>query len=318
MAELKSCYSFAEVGREDVPLVGGKGANLGEMTRQNLPVPPGFVVCSHAYRQAVEASGIDTKIKELVSEIDYKVAADLQSLEGEIHKLFSDIALLPDLQEEILASYRALGADALVAVRSSATAEDLADASFAGQQETILNVHGEEALIKAIIQCWTSLHTSQAIFYRHRQGFDNQVVSMAVVVQKMVNSEKSGVTFTIDPVSKNQYNMVVEAVWGLGEGIVSGAITPDHYKVDREDYELVHEFIAVKKVLFGRNGSQGVVECEVPEEKVKQRVLSDEEIKSIVDLGNQLETHFGCPQDIEWGIENSEIYLLQSRAITTH
>jgi pyruvate,water dikinase len=314
----KSCISFTEICRDDVPLVGGKGANLGEMTRAGLPVPPGYVICSHAYRNVIENSGLDTKINDLVSGVDLSVAADLQELERQIRDLFEDLVVPGDLSEEILASYDALGGDELVAVRSSATAEDLATASFAGQQETILNVTGADSLLEAIRRCWSSLYTSQAIFYRRRQGFDSHRVSMAVVVQKMVASEKSGVTFTIDPVLHNRYNMVIEAVWGLGEGIVSGAITPDHYKVDRDTYELMHQFIATKKIMFCRDGALGVVKLDVPADKASARVLTDDEMRQIVDLGNRLERHFGCPQDIEWGIENDSIYLLQSRPITAH
>jgi pyruvate,water dikinase len=203
-----------------------------------------------------------------------------------------------------------------VAVRSSATAEDLAGASFAGQQETMLNVAGEEKLIEAVRRCWSSLFTAQAIFYRSQRGFDETPVSMAVVVQKMVDSEKSGVSFTVDPVLRNHYQMVIEGVWGLGEGVVSGQITPDHYKLDRETYEIVFEFLPNKKIMFCRSSHDGVEVLPVPEDRVSARVLSDGELHQLVDLGNQVEDHFGCPQDIEWAVENGVIYLLQSRPIT--
>jgi pyruvate,water dikinase len=204
-----------------------------------------------------------------------------------------------------------------VAVRSSATAEDLAGASFAGQQETILNVTGGDDLLDAVLRCWSSLYTSQAIFYRHQRGFDGTQVSMAVVVQQMVDAEKSGVIFTVDPVTRNRFNMVIEAVWGLGEGIVSGAFTPDHYKLDRETYEVIHEFVPRKPLMYTRgSGGHGVVKSEVPSDRVSARVLADAELRELVDLGNRIEEHFGCPQDIEWGIEGGRIYLLQSRPIT--
>jgi pyruvate,water dikinase len=321
----KQCTLFGEICRDDVPLAGGKGANLGDMTQADLPIPPGFVICAPAYRQVVESCGLDPRIKELLADLDYNSSDQLQETERQIRSLFEDIAINDELRHLILERYRALGVcpelaegtDARVAVRSSATAEDLAGASFAGQQETILNVVGAKDLLNAVRRCWSSLYTSQAIFYRHQRGFDNCEVSMAVVVQQMVNSEKSGVTFTVDPVLRNRFNMIIEAVWGLGEGVVSGAITPDHYKVDRETYEVVHEFVPDKLVMFCQSGDHGVVKLDVPPDKVSARVLTDDELKELVDLGNKVEDHFGYPQDLEWGIEDGQIYLLQSRPITS-
>ncbi len=313
----KLCTMFAEICRNDVPLAGGKGANLGEMTRAGLPVPPGFVICAPAYREIIEACGLETQIETFLLDVDLSSASQLQEVENRIRALFEEISISDALSREILERYHALGTDVRVAVRSSATVEDLAGASFAGQQETILNVVGPEKLLDAVRRCWSSLYTSQAIFYRHQRGFDHCQVSMAVVVQKMVLSEKSGVTFTVDPVLDNHYNMVIEAVWGLGEGVVSGTITPDHCKVDRDTCEVVHEFIAQKHIMFCHNGDDGVVESDVPPEKISARVLMHDELKELVALGNTLEEYFGCPQDIEWGIENDRIYILQSRPITS-
>jgi pyruvate,water dikinase len=175
---------------------------------------------------------------------------------------------------------------------------------------------GEEALLDAVRRCWSSLFTSQAIFYRCQRGFDDSQVAMGVVVQKMIDSEKSGVSFTVDPVMRNHYQMVIEGVWGLGEGIVSGQITPDHYKLDRETYEVTFEFIPDKKIMYCQEGTHGVVVKQVPAEKVSARVLTADELRYLVDLGNRIEEHFGCPQDIEWGIKDGVVYLLQSRPIT--
>lgn len=313
----KRCCVFAEICRHDVPLVGGKGANLGDLAQADLPVPPGFVISSVAYREVIAASGLAAQIATCLAEVDYAIASQLQDTENRIRPLFHGIAIPEHLRQEILGQYQALGPDARVAVRSSSTAEDLACASFAGQQETILNVVGPENLFHAIRECWSSLYTSQAIFYRHQCGFDHAQVSMAVVVQKMILSEKSGVTFTVDPVLNNRYNMVIEAVWGLGEGIVSGAVTPDHFKIDRDTCEVMHESIAKKQIMFCRDGDYGVVKLPVPPEKVSARVLTTAELNELVRMGNKLEQHFGCPQDIEWGIENDRIYLLQSRPITS-
>jgi pyruvate,water dikinase len=310
------CAWFNEISRDDVPSAGGKGANLGDMAQAGLPIPPGFVICAPAYREVVERSGLEAKIKGMLAGVDRSNSSQLQEVERQIRRLFKDVPITDEMSQLIVEGYHALGDNVPVAVRSSATAEDLAEASFAGQQETFLNIVGKEELLDAVSQCWSSLYTSQAIFYRHQRGFDNFQVSMAVVVQKMVNSEKSGVTFTVDPVLRNHFNMVIEAMWGLGEGVVSGAITPDHYKVDRETYKIIYEFVPEKRIMFCKDDNCGVVTLDVPPEKVSVRVLTPDELRQLVDLGNKIEQHFGCPQDIEWGIEDGQVYLLQSRPIT--
>jgi pyruvate,water dikinase len=310
------CVWFDELTRDDVPLAGGKGANLGDMVQAGLPIPPGYVITAPAYRRVLEQAELETKIDDLLLDLDRSVCDQLQTVEPLIRDLFVDAPIPEEMRASILEYYHQLGKDVSVAVRSSATAEDLAGASFAGQQETMLNVAGEEKLIEAVRRCWSSLFTAQAIFYRSQRGFDETPVSMAVVVQKMVDSEKSGVSFTVDPVLRNHYQMVIEGVWGLGEGVVSGQITPDHYKLDRETYEIVFEFLPNKKIMFCRSSHDGVEVLPVPEDRVSARVLSDGELHQLVDLGNQVEDHFGCPQDIEWAVENGVIYLLQSRPIT--
>jgi len=312
----KVCVWFDELTRDDVPLAGGKGANLGDMVQAGLPVPPGFVITAPAYRLVVETAALGDRIDDLLLNLDRSVCGQLQRIEPLIRALFADVPIPGELEEAIVSCYRKLGEEVPVAVRSSATAEDLAGASFAGQQETFLNVVGEEALLEAVRNCWSSLFTAQAIFYRCQRGFDDRDVSMGVVVQRMVNSEKSGVSFTVDPVLRNRYQMVIEGVWGLGEGVVSGQITPDHYKLDRETYELVFQFVPDKTIMFCQDGAGGVVKRPVPAEQVAARVLSDDELRHLVDLGNQIEEHFGCPQDIEWAVENGVTYLLQSRPIT--
>jgi pyruvate,water dikinase len=312
----KWCVWFGELTRNDVPLAGGKGANLGDMVQAGLPVPPGFVITAPAYRQVVKTANLADKIDDLLLALDRSMCDELQKVEPQLRALFTHVAIPAELEQAIVEYYRELGADVPVAVRSSATAEDLAGASFAGQQETLLNVVGEEALLHAVRRCWSSLFTSQAIFYRCQRGFDDSQVAMGVAVQQMVNSEKSGVSFTVDPVLRNHYQMVIEGVWGLGEGIVSGQITPDHYKLDRETYELVFEFIPDKTIMFCQDRAGGVAKLSVPADQVAARVLTDDELRHLVDLGNQVEKHFGCPQDIEWAIENGVIYLLQSRPIT--
>jgi pyruvate,water dikinase len=312
----KLCVWFNELTRADVLLAGGKGANLGDMVQAGLPVPPGFVITAPAYRQVMQHADLENRISDLLLDLDRSVCSQLQRVEPLIRNLFTDVPIPAEMEEAIVSCYRQLGEDVPVAVRSSATAEDLAGASFAGQQETLLNVVGAEALLRAVRRCWSSLFTSQAIFYRCQRGFDDRQVSMAVVVQKMIASEKSGVSFTVDPVLRNHYQMVIEGVWGLGEGVVSGQITPDHYKLDRETYEITFEFVPDKKIMFCQDGLNGVLVQPVPVERVAARVLTADELQRLVDLGNQVEAHFGCPQDIEWAVEDGILYLLQSRPIT--
>jgi pyruvate,water dikinase len=311
------CFTFSDLSRHDVPLAGGKGANLGDMVQAGMPVPPGFVVPAPAYQEVLECNCLNDKILSLLHGLDCSDSGQLRGVESRIRALFHDCVIPDHSRQAILDCYRSLGYNLAVAVRSSATAEDLAGASFAGQQETFLNVSGEEALLNAVRKCWSSLFTSQAIFYRSQQGFDDTQVSMAVVIQRMINSAKSGVSFTVEPVMRNPHQMVIECVWGLGEGIVSGTITPDHYRVNRETYELVFEFVPEKKIMYSREEGGGVVIQDVPPEMVSARVLAEDELRQLVDLGNEVEEHFGCPQDIEWAIEDDTIYLLQSRPITS-
>ncbi|MFQ5610503.1 MAG: PEP/pyruvate-binding domain-containing protein [Anaerolineae bacterium] len=316
MLDAPLCAGFDEISRDSASIAGGKGANLGELAQAGLPVPPGFVVCTPAYRQMVETSGVEADINRLLAGLDRSDSAQLREAEARIRRWFDQVPLEERLARRILERYQALGHNAIVAVRSSATAEDLAGASFAGQQETFLNVRGGQAVLEAVRRCWASLYTSQAIFYRRQKGFDRRPVSMAVVVQRMIACEKSGVLFTVDPILGNHFQMMIEAVWGLGEGVVSGKITPDSYKIDREDYELISEFVPKKSVMVSQNEAGGIETVAVPPEKQSARVLTEAELIQLVDLGNRVEAHFGCPQDIEWGIADGRLYLLQSRPIT--
>jgi len=203
-----------------------------------------------------------------------------------------------------------------VAVRSSATAEDLSGASFAGQQDTYLNVSGKD-LTGSVQKCWSSLFTSRAIFYREKQGFDHNKVSMAVIVQKMIDADKAGVMFTVNPVTYEEGQIIIEAVWGLGEGIVSGTITPDHYVLDKNTGKTVSAAVASKRIMFARDETTGkTIEMKVPQEKVDAEILTENEIRRLTELAKKVEQHYGKPQDIEWAIEGENIYLLQSRPVT--
>jgi len=309
---------FNEIGKEDIPQVGGKGANLGEMFRNEIPVPNGFVIDSKTYRDFIKKTGIKEKIEKELENLDVEDSETLSKVSQKIRELVESTPVPEEIKNEIKAAYDRLvemeGSNLYVAVRSSATAEDLPDASFAGQQDTFLNVEGKD-LIHYVRKCWSSLYTPRAIYYRVQKGFRHEDVSIAVVVQKMVNSEKSGVMFTSHPVTGEPIT-IVEAVFGLGEAIVSGRVTPDTYVFDREKREIVDVKVGEKSMMITkRNGK--TVEVELDEQKSKERVLSDEEIIKLVELGEIIESHYGTPQDVEWAIEGGKIYIVQSRPVTT-
>lgn len=314
--EGKLCAEFNEISRGDVALAGGKGANLGDMFQAELAIPPGFVICAPAYRRMLEKSGLEDQLNKIIASFDQNGDARLQQIETQARHLIETMPIDEQLQQTITRCYRRLGDNVAVAVRSSATAEDLPDASFAGQQDTYLNISGEKAVLDAFRRCCASLFTSRAVFYRCQKGFDCTALSMAVVVQKMIYPEKSGVMFTVDPVLKDRSQAVIEAVWGLGEAIVSGMVTPDHYKVDRKTYAMVYKFIPEKSKMVVQSNHGGVVTTDVPPEKISARILTTEELRKLTELGDKIEQHFNCPQDVEWGIENGRIFLLQSRPIT--
>ncbi|TMT85705.1 phosphoenolpyruvate synthase [Haloterrigena sp. H1] len=304
-----------EIGAGDLEKVGGKGASLGELTGAGLPVPPGFVVTAGTYRSFIEEAEIDEELFAAV-DVDVDDSAALADAADRAQELILETPFPDELREEILESYREVGnGEAFVAVRSSATAEDLPDASFAGQQETFLNVT-EDELLKRVRECWASLFTQRAIYYRQEQGFDHSVVNIAVVVQQMVDAEKSGVMFTSHP-STGDPTMIIEAAWGLGEAVVSGAVSPDNYVIDRSDRSM-DVTVAEKKVMHEKDEESGqTVEREVPEDKRTARVLDADEIEELMDLGERVEDHYGEPQDVEWAIVEGEVYMLQSRPITT-
>ncbi len=309
-----------EVDKDDVPIVGGKAANLGELLRVGIPVPEGFVVDGKTFMDFIESSGLKEKIVEILNSINVEDTKQLEEASKKIREMIESTPMPKDVEEEIKQAYRKLceeaGEEVFVAVRSSATAEDLPGASFAGQQETYLNVRGEDEVVEKVKNCWSSLYTPRAIYYRVQKGFRHEDVSIAVVVQKMVNSEKSGVMFTSHPVTGDKI-AIVEAVWGLGEAIVSGMVTPDHYEYDRVERKITKVQIAEKKFMLTRGEDGKTVKVELPPEKARARVLSDSEIEELVKLGEIIEDHYGTPQDVEWAIEKGKIYIVQSRPITT-
>ncbi len=309
-----------EVGKDDVSVVGGKGASLGEMINVGAPVPGGFAVTAQAYRDFINRSGIADDIFEALK-VDVNDPAALNAAADKAKRLVLEAKVPKDIEKDVRNRYQEMckreGKEVFVAVRSSATAEDLPDASFAGQQETFLNMLGEDQVFEAVQKCWASLYGARAIFYRVEQGFEHEKVNISVTVQKMINSEKSGVMFSSHP-STGEPQVIIEAAWGLGESVVSGSVSPDNYVVDREKREILTKFIAAKEIMILRDPKTGeTVTKKVPADKREKLVLSDEEILKLSDQAEVLEKHYGIPQDIEWAFENGEMYILQSRPITT-
>ncbi len=310
---------FNEVTKDDVNIVGGKGANLGEMTRAHFPVPNGFIVTSSAYFKFINENNLQAKINKVLEGIDYTNSAELNKASKKAIQIVMSGKMSDLLVKEIFSSYKQLSGiikDALVAVRSSATAEDLPTASFAGQQETYLNVQGEANLMLKIKKAWASLFNARAIFYRHDQNFDHFKVGIAIPVQKMVASEKSGVMFTLDPITNDKSKTVIEAIYGLGEYIVQGTVTPDHYEVNKKSGQIINKQISVQKVMYVKKGPYNVEE-KVPAGKGKEQKISDKQIVDLAKIGERLEKHYYFPQDIEWAIEKDKLYIVQTRAITT-
>jgi len=316
----KAILWFNEVTKNDVPTVGGKGANLGEMTRAEIPVPPGFIVTAHAYFDFIKKSGLKDKIRHTLQPLDTSDSKQLQQIAAEVKKLIMDAAMSPELAIDIEQSYLKMGGG-LVAVRSSATAEDLPEASFAGQQRTFLNVEGEKEVVAAVQECWASLFEPRAIFYRHHQGFDHFKVGIAVPVQKMIQSQASGVMFTLEPVTSASDKIVIEAVFGLGEAIVSGEITPDLYVIDKDNLEILTRKTANQESQLIKNPDADAEEANIwmplPASTQSQPKLNDSEITKLAWLGKQIENHYRFPQDIEWAKEDNKIYILQTRPVTT-
>src|SRR5215217_7243311 len=306
-----------EISKDDIALAGGKGANLGELSHAGLPVPPGFVITTTAYDAYVEANDIADVIVARASVARAEDPTGFEQVAEGIRALFSGGKVPEAMAEEIRAAYQELSEDGetAVAVRSSATAEDLAGASFAGQQETYLNVRGTEALLEAVKNCWASLWTARAMAYRARQGIDPATVSLAVVVQRMVESESAGVMFTANPANGRRNEAVVSAAWGLGESVVSGSVTPDSIVVEKESGRVISCEISNKEVMTAYTES-GTEEQPVPEAQRRQPVLDDEMAAELASYGARIEELYGTPQDIEWALSDGELFILQARPIT--
>jgi pyruvate,water dikinase len=312
--------AFADLSSADVPFAGGKGANLGELTGAGLPVPQGFVVGAPAYAEFCETTGLRER---LAAELDGLDVDDPESLEDAAARARAVILGEPvpdDLREAITTAYRALagGEDIPVAVRSSATAEDTESASFAGMNETFLNVSGEDALLEAVRKCWGSLFGARTIFYRAKRGFSQVDMDIAVVVQRQLMSERSGVMFTIDPSTGDATKLVIEGSFGLGEAVVSGAVSPDRYVVDKDTLAIVKREVSAKELVIEPAADGGTVTRLLEGDESTRPVLTDAEVHELAELGARIEAHYGAPQDTEWAFEaQGGAWMLQSRPVTT-
>ncbi|MFN8499226.1 MAG: PEP/pyruvate-binding domain-containing protein [Anaerolineae bacterium] len=294
--------------------VGGKGASLARLSRAGLPVPPGFHVTTDAYRRFLAANDLHAPLAALAAVPDDPAALDAAS--AAIRALFESAPIPPDVADAIRAAYAALPAAPAVAVRSSATAEDLPDASFAGQQETYLNIVGADAVLDAVRRCWSSLWTARAMSYRQRNAIPSDDVALAVVVQALVPSEASGILFTANPVSGHRGQVVIDGAWGLGEAIVGGLVTPDHWVVDKATGRILSAEVHDKAVMTVRVAG-GSREETTPADRRRQPSLTDEQVRSLAALGARIEAFYGAPQDIEWAVAEGAVYIVQSRPITS-
>ncbi len=313
---------FEEVGKKDLALVGGKGANLGELLKAAIPVPPGFIVTSQAYYSFLEESQILSKIKALLQSLNHDDSNKLQEISEQIKELILKAPLPSFMAQEVEEAYKKLG-KGLVAVRSSATAEDMPDASFAGQMKSFLNVQGLHDVLQGIQDCWASLFEARAIFYRQEKGYDHFKIGIGVTIQRMVQSEASGVMFTVEPVSGNRSQMVIEAVLGLGEAIVSGEVTPDRYSIDKKDLKILEKNIGPQEWKLVRNTDKYLgkgennVKVIIPEFLRSFQKLKDEDILALAKMGTRIEEYYQFPQDIEWAREGKDFFIVQSRPVTT-
>lgn len=316
---------FDELRRGDVALVGGKSSSLGELTSQtSVPVPYGFATTAEGYRYFMHATGLDKKIKELLQGLtDVEDPIQLRSVTADIRAAICAADMPDDLADAIRKSYDELGkkvgeANPFVAVRSSATAEDLPDASFAGQQDTYLNVQGADMVIQKVKECYASTFTDRATYYRTKKGFDHLSVALSAAVQMMVFSKAAGVMFTVDLVTGDDSTITIEGAWGLGEYVVQGTVTPDNFKVKKDDLTILSKMINTKPIKLVRKPGGDCEEQLVSEDEQKKQVISDEQVKELATYAKAIEDHYGCYMDMEWGVDerDNKVWLLQARPET--
>lgn len=310
---------FKEIDKNDLAMVGGKGANLGEMIKAGFPVPDGFAVTTVSYDAFLKNNNILTTINDFLKQVDVDDPEQLDHASRKIQKIVSDSSIPDDVAFDIIKYYKKLSgpfSSASVAVRSSATAEDLPGMSFAGQQATFLNIKGQNNLLMAVRECWASLFTARAIFYRSKNKIPQDKVKISVIVQKMVQSEVSGVMFSINPVNNEKDKIIIESVWGLGEMIVQGSVVPDTYVVQKETFSILSKVISDQKVMLSRKGGK-TFENEVPKRLIDKQKISDKDIIKLAKISDALQKHYYFPQDSEWAFEKGKIYIVQTRPVTT-
>lgn len=299
---------FQEVDKTKLTVVGGKGANLGELARiEGVRVPDGFCVATEAFKRIMEETPALTELLAQLALLKVEEWAKISELSAEIRRAIEGSTIPADIQTEISRHLARLGADNAYAVRSSATAEDLPTASFAGQQDTYLNIRGEAAILKHISQCWASLFTERAVTYRLQNGFDHRKVQLAVVVQKMVFPQAAGILFTADPVTGNRQLLSIDASFGLGEALVAGLVNPDSYKV--RNGEIIDKQITAKRLAIYAAQAGGTQEQAIEPEQQNRPALTDVQILQLARTGRQIEEHFGAPQDIEWCLADDTFYI---------
>ncbi|HII53371.1 phosphoenolpyruvate synthase [Candidatus Micrarchaeota archaeon CG08_land_8_20_14_0_20_49_17] len=318
---MKNIMWFSELGKNNIPEVGGKGANLGEMMNAGIPIPDGFVLSSEAYFKFIKANNLEPMIREQLTNLDCEDTTKLMKASTFVKNGVLSGRIPEDLRDDIINSYRALSiktglTDIYVAVRSSATAEDLPEASFAGQQSTFLNISGEGDLLQAVKECWASLFEGRSIYYRVENKFEHMKVALAVVVQEMVDSEKAGVMFTVDPITQDRNTIVIEGIYGLGEMIVSGSIMPDRFLINKKSMKIEKKEINEQSLRLARVQGQNR-EVTIDPAKARAPKVTDDEVNEIAKLGVEIENHYGTPQDIEWAINREKVFIVQSRPITT-
>lgn len=306
---------FKSLTRKDAEIAGGKGASLGEMINVGIPVPPGFVILSDAFEYFIKETDLIQEIDAQLKAVNHKEMESVERASEIIRELIESASIPKDLEKEITSSFKELDAE-FVAVRSSATAEDGAEHAWAGQLDSFLNTQKKD-VIKNVLRCFASLFTPRAIFYRFEKGLNNTHISVAVVVQEMVQSEKSGIAFSVHPVTEDRNQMIIEGSWGLGEAIVSGQVTPDSYVVLKDTKEILDINIAEKsRGLF--KSKTGTNEWEdIGDKKANDQCLSGKEVIELAELIMKIENHYGFPCDIEWAHEKKKFYIVQSRPITT-
>ncbi len=307
--------TFSEISKSDTAIAGGKGASLGEMTQAGIQVPPGFVILAPAFDEFLKITDLNVELDAILDQVNHEVMHEVDDASEKIKALILGKEIPASMAKEIISAFDELDAE-FVAVRSSATSEDSAAAAWAGQLDTYLNTT-EENLLANVKKCWASLFTPRAIFYRFEKGLHGTPISVAVVVQKMIQSEVSGIAFSVHPVTQDYDQLIIEAGFGLGEAIVSGSVTPDSYVIEKSSWKLLDKNITTQERGLFRKDEGGNDWQDIPTTKGEQPTLTDDEVIGLAKLIVKIERHYGFPVDVEWAREKNSFYIVQSRPITT-